>query len=336
MNILFATDGSGSADAAGILLARLKGLDEAHLEIVTVEPWSRLHGLIGRRGSGEDLLDSPKANAKREILARESMVLRSYFNSISTRICAGSPSREIVAAAREIDADLIVLGHRNRAPLSQAILGSVAQEVVDTAPCSVLVVPMDAMGTGRVLLACDGTQESETALEWVERAMLPEEAVVHVLSVPERVSLNLAARETSPSREYQPWVVKAEARNKDAALRIAQEAANRLRGVRKTAYPSVACGDAPTVILTAARRDEADIVAIGARARRKWWERVAGNTARFILNQQTFATLVARPRQPAYASTSTMDGVFTHRESANPFTGRSGDEQEKGDSGVRS
>lgn len=335
MNILFATDGSGSADAASVFLARVRGLDEVHLEIVTVERCSRLHGLIGRRGSGEDLLDSPKANASREILDRESMVLRPYFNSISTRICAGSPGREIVTAAREIEADLIVLGHRNRALLSHVIPGSVAQEVVDTAPCSVLVVPVGTMGPGRVLLACDGTQESETALDWVERAMLPEEAVVHVLSVPERVSLNLATRETSPSREYQPWVVKAEARNEDAALRIAQEAANRLRGVRKTAYPSVACGDAPTVILTAARRDEADIVVIGARARNRWWERFAGNTARFILNHQTSATLVARPRQPVNASTPTMDGGSACRESAIPCSGRCGDEKEKEDSGVR-
>lgn len=52
----------------------------------------------------------------------------------------GPAAATIVEAARELEADLIVLGASVRAGLPRAFLGSVADEVVRLAPCSVLLV----------------------------------------------------------------------------------------------------------------------------------------------------------------------------------------------------
>jgi len=43
-------------------------------------------------------------------------------------------------AAREVDADLIVMGTHGRRGVSRALLGSVAETVVRTAPCPVLTI----------------------------------------------------------------------------------------------------------------------------------------------------------------------------------------------------
>ena len=51
----------------------------------------------------------------------------------------GEPAAELVDAARELDADLVVLGRRSRS-LRRAVLGSVSAKVVRNAPCDVLVV----------------------------------------------------------------------------------------------------------------------------------------------------------------------------------------------------
>lgn len=53
---------------------------------------------------------------------------------------AGLPPLEIVEAAREIRADLIVISTHGRTGLKHAWLGSVAEQVVRRAPCPVLVV----------------------------------------------------------------------------------------------------------------------------------------------------------------------------------------------------
>jgi nucleotide-binding universal stress UspA family protein len=52
----------------------------------------------------------------------------------------GRPWSEINAAANETHADLIVMGTHGRHGLARALIGSVAEKVVRTAPCPVLTV----------------------------------------------------------------------------------------------------------------------------------------------------------------------------------------------------
>ncbi len=52
----------------------------------------------------------------------------------------GKPSGEVIAAAREWAADLIVLGTHGRSGVARAVLGSTAEAVVRHAPCPVVVV----------------------------------------------------------------------------------------------------------------------------------------------------------------------------------------------------
>jgi nucleotide-binding universal stress UspA family protein len=55
-------------------------------------------------------------------------------------LCDGSAAPAILSAASELPAQLLVMGTHGRTGLSRVALGSVAQAVVRTAPCSVLVV----------------------------------------------------------------------------------------------------------------------------------------------------------------------------------------------------
>lgn len=52
----------------------------------------------------------------------------------------GFPETEIVRAARESAADLIVMGTHGRKGVARALLGSVAEGVVREAPCAVTVI----------------------------------------------------------------------------------------------------------------------------------------------------------------------------------------------------
>lgn len=67
----------------------------------------------------------------------------------------GSPWEEILAAAKELGADLIVMGTHGRRGLPRALLGSVAERVVRTAAIPVLTVsaperaPDAAVGTAK-------------------------------------------------------------------------------------------------------------------------------------------------------------------------------------------
>jgi len=60
--------------------------------------------------------------------------------AISTTVVFGEPGEEIVAAARRLNADLIVMGSRGLKGISRMVLGSVASHVLHHAPCPTLVV----------------------------------------------------------------------------------------------------------------------------------------------------------------------------------------------------
>jgi nucleotide-binding universal stress UspA family protein len=59
---------------------------------------------------------------------------------IASEVREGAAWREVESFAREHQVDLVVVGSHGRRGLSRALLGSVAEKIVRTAPCPVLVV----------------------------------------------------------------------------------------------------------------------------------------------------------------------------------------------------
>lgn len=53
---------------------------------------------------------------------------------------AGDPVRQIIGYAAERGVDLVVLGTHGRGPVAHMLMGSVAERVVRSAPCPVLIV----------------------------------------------------------------------------------------------------------------------------------------------------------------------------------------------------
>jgi universal stress protein A len=87
----------------------------------------------------DELEASLKTAAEKELqkLARHKMLSQVATTSV---VRVGSPAREIVEAARKLPADLIVISTHGRTGLNHVLLGSVAEHVVQRAPCPVLVV----------------------------------------------------------------------------------------------------------------------------------------------------------------------------------------------------
>ena len=64
------------------------------------------------------------------------------------RVEIASPAEKILEVAKEIAADLIIVGTHGRSGAARLLLGSVAEEVVRDAPCNVLVVHLDDRRAG--------------------------------------------------------------------------------------------------------------------------------------------------------------------------------------------
>jgi universal stress protein A len=74
-------------------------------------------------------------NQIREVLAAEGLDVVAPAVRVSP-----DPAKAIVEYAKEVHADVIVVGTHGRSGMSRLLMGSVAEHVVRTAPCPVLVV----------------------------------------------------------------------------------------------------------------------------------------------------------------------------------------------------
>ncbi|MGY3075095.1 nucleotide-binding universal stress UspA family protein [Bradyrhizobium sp. LM6.10] len=65
--------------------------------------------------------------------------LRGAGCAASGELKYGKPTDQIILSAREVDADLIVIGHRDQGTLARWLNGSVGESILHEPPCSVLV-----------------------------------------------------------------------------------------------------------------------------------------------------------------------------------------------------
>ena len=59
---------------------------------------------------------------------------------ITCEVLVGKVADQLVSYAKQHAVDLIAIGHRSRGRLAGLLIGSVAKDVIDSAPCPVLVV----------------------------------------------------------------------------------------------------------------------------------------------------------------------------------------------------
>lgn len=99
------------------------------------------HPMMGRAaGAGFTDVTSPlRAAAQKQLMALAASEANGELE-VKSFVRAGEASAEILAEARSLPADLIVISTHGRSGVTHLILGSVTEHVVRSAPCPVLVV----------------------------------------------------------------------------------------------------------------------------------------------------------------------------------------------------
>lgn len=157
LSVILATDGSPEALRAAEFLCGLSLPQWAEVTVVSVA--EAASGLpVSARKSVADPLTSPGEASTWDRASMPDVLRQALLEAAEARaaetikllqgcgahvqgaIRLGHPSGEILAAAREQDADLIVIGAHGQTRAAPFLLGGVAQKVMKYAPCSVLVV----------------------------------------------------------------------------------------------------------------------------------------------------------------------------------------------------
>ncbi len=202
--ILVAVDPSPASKEAFRQALRMAQFLKAELIAISVSP--RYEGAMNRwKISNADAhLNEPFAECLKEmeqIAAQEGQQLRTLNPT-------GDPVEEIVNAAEEQNATLLILGCPKRSRLQRVLLGQITTKVIGYSPCDVLLIPEGAkIGFERILVGIDGSRYSmeagQRALD-LALAFKGEVFALTVLDIPMERSFLYGVLETARQDSFQP------------------------------------------------------------------------------------------------------------------------------------
>jgi nucleotide-binding universal stress UspA family protein len=297
MRIMLAVDGSISSDRATQLVASFKLPPDSAIRVVSVHrPHLDFLGMSWTStGNGEGRVETEEeidARHHREAIERAEIMLRRPGVKIEGFLLRGRPASAIVDEAGAMEADLIVLGSRGHGSIATMVLGSTASEVVDQAPCPVLVARSNSLGS--IAFADDGSTTARTAETVLTRWPIFAGRSISVLTVAE-TAVPVAAGFTPGL--YDQVLASYSKSVDDARSEVQQEsatAAQRLADAGLDATPVVLEGDpAPEIVRFAAERGTGTIV-MGTRGHTGLARIFLGSVARNVLLHAPCSVLIAR------------------------------------------
>ena len=141
MRVIVATDGSKQSLAAARQLKTFADPTKVTEVVVVavVSPRAAVpfaNELTRSRGRSGDMSFREEANNALDVVAAE---FDGWGPKVVKKVRSGSPAAEIVKAAEQLEADLVVVASGGKGLSDTILLGSTAQRIQHSAPCPVLV-----------------------------------------------------------------------------------------------------------------------------------------------------------------------------------------------------
>lgn len=133
--ILVGFDGSEQSAKAFLQAIDLAKKYDAEIEVVAVARPPEPPEMV----ETEAMLESATEHFRKEFAHLKHKTENSGVK-IHFTVMVGSPADQLIHRANEINADLIVLGHRGKSYIQRWLLGSISRRVVSYASCSVYIV----------------------------------------------------------------------------------------------------------------------------------------------------------------------------------------------------
>lgn len=288
MKILCPTDFSAGADRALRVAARLA--TESDAELVVAHAW-----YIPATGYTLELPFPPYVtqeivdDAQRGLDEAVRAATAAGAKHVSDKLLAGVPWAQIVDHLEQQAFDLCVIGTQGRTGLARILLGSVAEQVVRHAPCSVLAVrpDTDAKPFEHVLIPTDFSKHAQHALEVASMIVAPQGSItlLHVVEVPVAFSGGVGSADLA--RQLDAYAVTA---LEDTAERLRANTAATVKTRTRIGYPGAQA-------LAVVEEDRTiDLVVMGSHGRTGIKRVLMGSVAEKVVRHARCPVLVARKR----------------------------------------
>ncbi|MFZ1700928.1 MAG: universal stress protein [Pyrinomonadaceae bacterium] len=272
MRILLATDGSEQSKAAVNEIAARPFPTDTSIRIVSAYERTSLLTRVEPMGVSEEFYaraDHDALKAAEDATENAANILRQKKPTLTVTTIAtdGSPKSVILDEAKAFRADLIVVGSHGYGMVERFWIGSVSHAVALYATCSVEIVrgARQKEEAWKILLAIDGSSQSDAAVEEIARQPFPEGSQLYVISVADLPYLPLAYPGDGPDMNVYGEIEKSYFQR---ATTAAENAAVQLRAGPESSKlnitTSVPSGSPKEVILEEAETFGADLIVVGS------------------------------------------------------------------------
>ena len=314
--ILVCYDGSPGADRAVALVAATPWDAETVIHVVTAVDGAReLRAAWGPLALADSApLESAAIAQAVKALAAVRDRMSPIGMTVESSVVTGRAPQALAEEARRFAATLMVVGSRGLGTISATLLGSVSAELVDIAPCPVLVAR--SASVRGIVFATDGSPSAEAAEKVLSNLPIARRVPVSVVSC--AAALHLWTTGIAPTMYHQALAgqaeYEAELRESHSAIAAASSARLAAHGIE--ARPEVRLGDPAAEVLAATAGVGADLIVLGSRGQTGLRRLLLGSVARRVLHHAPASVFVVRagtvvaptrqtPAAPAETSEST-------------------------------
>ena len=283
--ILCANDGSDRAFRALKRAITIASENDSELHMVSVEEIDYLPELI------EEVREEVGVAARRyhTVLQRAREMAKNRQVTLHTHVLAGHAVRDIVELARQLAANLLVVGAAGHSEFYERMLGSRADRLVHLAPCPVLVV-RGVPGTNReeagkfrkILQANDGSDDAFHAFSLALKIACHDHAELHMVCVEKTGHMPALVEETDAGGASARF---------DQVVRRARFMAESAGAPFQT---HILKGHPALAVVKLASELGADLIVVGASGHSALYDRMIGSRAQGILYHAPCSVLVVR------------------------------------------
>lgn len=282
--MLIASDGSENSRLAQEFVIHIPFREQPDVRIVAATPlpvtlseYYVENVLFEQARQTQNTVVAPRVTAEAE-------QLRSTFPNVTTDLRIGDPANEILDAAEDYNADIIVVGARGLSAIPRFLLGSVSDYVCRHAHESVLVVrPPHAQNQAgsvspqRIFFATDGSDASNKAIDRFAAMSWPSNVSARVV-IAHQVMTAFGVEIVHVDEPYRT----AEHLKATAILESAQQ---RLKGTFSQVETAI-CDTSQIAhgLVNEAESWKADLIVLGNRGLSRWERFLLGSTSLGVLH----------------------------------------------------